>query len=65
MKTPTAALPNWRVIKEFGNGGRVYGQRRVMGEVFEAPETAVQSYLLEGIIEPAGTPVAAAKSEAA
>ena len=64
-KAPAAPLPSWRVIKEFGNDGRVYGARRALNEIFEAPEAAVQAYLNEAIIEPAGTPAAAPAAEAA
>ena len=59
MKTPVAALPSWRVIQELQNGGRIHGCRRALGEVFDAPESAVTFYVLEGLVEAVPAPVAA------
>lgn len=48
----------WKVLKARDHGGAIYGQRRKVGEVFEAPESAMQFDVLEGLVEKTADPSA-------
>lgn len=48
---PTVADPSWRVLVAPENGGKIFGQRRAVGDVFPAPETAMHMQELEGLVE--------------
>lgn len=49
----------WKVLKTREHGGTILGQRRVIGECFQATERAMTFDVLEGLVEKTDAPTVA------
>lgn len=54
-----ASDPFWKVLVEPSHGGQIHGRRRAIGDVFQAPQTAMTFLELEGIVAKTDDPAAA------
>ena len=64
MAIANSTDPWWKVLKEISHGGRIHGARRAVGDVFQAPLTAMTFLELEGIVQKTQDPSAAPAPDA-
>jgi len=57
-------MKHYEVVKTRDHGGMIHGARRDVGDVFQAPESAMTFDLLEGLVKEVPDPNAKAKPAA-